>query len=172
MLEKFIPDGYAESIYQVDLPALKRQGIKGIITDLDNTLVGAGDPHANPRLLQWFEEVRAAGFGLTIVSNNHRVRVSTFADPLALPYIYRARKPFKGPFRKVLKDMKWGAKETAVIGDQLLTDVFGGNRMGLYTILVLPVNLEEESFFTKVNRKIEKWVWARLKKSGRAFPGG
>lgn len=164
LLQKLVPRLSVSTIYDIDVEHLWSSGIRGIITDLDNTLVGARDPHATPELIEWLKQVQQLGFKVVIVSNNHRARVSTFAEPLSIPFIYRAKKPTNVSFHKALKLMGIGIKQTAVIGDQMLTDVLGGNRMGLFTILVQPISVTDEGFFTKVNRRIEKLALSWMKK--------
>lgn len=164
MLSKFIPRLQISSIYDIDLHAMREQGYKGIITDLDNTLAGAREPQATPELLEWLEQLKQFGFDVVIVSNNHRPRVEKFAEPLGIPYLYRAKKPINAPFRKALELLKLPANEVMMIGDQLLTDVFGGNRMGLYTILVNPISRQDEGLTTRCNRQMEKLVLAVTKK--------
>lgn len=164
MLNKLIPRKQVNSIYEIALNELWEQGYRGIITDLDNTLVGAKAPLATPELIDWLKVVGQVGFQVVVVSNNQRTRVSKFAEPLSLPFIYRAKKPTSASFRKALHMMNLRADETVVIGDQMLTDVLGGNRMGLFTILVRPISLGDEGFFTKVNRKIEKAALTIMKR--------
>lgn len=164
MLKKLVPRQSVHTIYDIDANHLWGFGIRGIITDLDNTLVGARDPHATPELIEWLNHLQQIGFKVVIVSNNHHNRVSTFAKPLSIPFIHRAKKPTNASFHKAMKLLGTNARQTTVIGDQMLTDVLGGNRMGLYTILVQPISRKDEGFFTKVNRLIEKWALARMKK--------
>jgi uncharacterized protein len=159
LLNKLKPRQQVKSIYEIDLNGLFKQGFRGIITDLDNTLVGAKAPLATPELIDWLKVVSQIGFQVVIVSNNHRIRVSSFAEPLSLPFIYRAKKPIGASFRRALRMMNLRADQTIVIGDQMLTDVYGGNRLGLHTILVSPIALKDEGIFTKVvNRNIEKAI--------------
>ena len=166
LLKQLLPQMIVNSIYEIDLEALKNRGIKGIITDLDNTLIGAKDTQASPELEQWLRLVRESGFKVVVVSNNRRKRVSQFAEPLNLPYIYKAKKPIRMAFRRAMRIMEVLPGETVVIGDQLLTDVLGGNRMGLYTILVMPIAPRDEKWFTRVNRVIEKYARKWMKKKG------
>lgn len=166
MLKLFLPDQYVHSIYDIQLEEMKARGIKGIIADLDNTLVGAKEPLANPRLEEWFAQVKSFDMQLMIVSNNNEYRVNTFAEPLALPFISAARKPANRAFHQALKQMRLLPDETVVVGDQLLTDICGGNRLGLHTIWVQPVSLKEDGFFTRINRRVERFVLARLKRKG------
>lgn len=166
MLHKFIPRIRVDSIYHIDLDALWNSGVKGIITDLDNTLVGAKDPNATPKLIDWLKRVQTLGFQVVIVSNNNRLRVSAFADPIRLPYIWRAKKPSRRSFRKALDMMKLSPIEAVVIGDQLLTDVLGANRIGMNAILVTPIAPGDESVFTRLNRRVERYIFEKLRKRG------
>ncbi|GAA3407618.1 YqeG family HAD IIIA-type phosphatase [Paenibacillus hodogayensis] len=166
MLKKLIPQKNVRSIYEIDVQALWSAGVRGIITDLDNTLVGAKHPEATPELLVWLEALKTMGFKVVIVSNNNRLRVSRFSDPLSIPYIFRAKKPGNTAFRRALGIMELAPEQTVVIGDQMLTDVLGGNRLGLYTILVTPIAPADEGFFTKVNRRVEKAAISWMKRKG------
>lgn len=158
MLKRLIPDLFVKSIYDIDYNELQRRGVKAIITDLDNTLVESDRVDATPKLVKWLKRLQSMGFQVIIVSNNNKTRVAKFAHPLNIPYIHAARKPFHAPFRKALNQANTSVKQTVVIGDQLFTDVLGGNRLGLYTILVVPV-ARQEGFWTKVNRALEKVVF-------------
>lgn len=166
LLTKFVPRLHVDSIYDIDLLALQQAGKKGIITDLDNTLVGAAEPDATPKVASWLEQAKQLGFKVVVVSNNNAKRVERFAAPLKLPFIHRAQKPKRSSFKKALHMMKLEAQQAIVIGDQMLTDVFGGNRMGLYTILVRAISLEHEGFFTRINRRVEKMMLERMKRKG------
>lgn len=166
MLKQFIPKLRVISVLEIDLKELQKQGIRGIITDLDNTLVGATVAEAFPELIMWFEQVREMGFQLVIVSNNDEVRVSRFAKPLSIPFVHNARKPTNRAFKKALNIMQLQPNQAVVIGDQLLTDVLGGNRLGLHTILVRPIDLLGEGRMTKFNRRIEKRIVGSLRKRG------
>lgn len=164
MLRSFIPNMYVPSIYQIDLEALKQQGITSIIVDLDNTLVESTQPYAPPKLLAWLNRLHQEEFRVMIVSNNSKHRVTRFAQPLAIPYIYTARKPLSFAFRKAMQHLACRRDQIAVVGDQLLTDVLGGNRMGLFTILVVPVS-QSEGLLTRTNRWVERLIFHLLKKN-------
>ncbi len=167
LLQLMLPKETVRSIYDIDIQKLKQNGIRGIITDLDNTLVGAKVAYATPELAAWLEGVRALGFQVVVVSNNRELRVREFAEPLMLPYVYRARKPMNSSFRRALAMMSLRPEQTAVIGDQMMTDVLGGNRIGLYTILVEPIAAGDESFVTRyLNRNLERAFVSRLRKRG------
>lgn len=166
MLEWLLPHQIVKTIYEIDLDALRAEGVSGIITDLDNTLVGAREPLATPELIAWLDRVRALDFRVVIVSNNNQTRVSRFADPLGIPYIHAARKPSNRSFRKALELLGLRADQVVVVGDQMLTDVLGGKRMGLHTILVSPIAPSDEGVFTRINRRIERIALRRLRRSG------
>jgi len=170
LLELFVPDQSVRTVYDIDAKKLWNDGFRGIVTDLDNTLVGARVPLATPELVKWLDDLQDMGFKVVIVSNNYRSRVSKFADPLGLPFINSAKKPTSMPFRKALDMLGTKAEETIVIGDQLMTDVLGGNRMGLHTILVNPVARNEEGIATRlINRPLEKIALFLLRmKRGKA----
>jgi HAD superfamily phosphatase (TIGR01668 family) len=166
LLKHFLPDQHVKNIFEITPESLERKNIKGIITDLDNTLVEWDRPSATPELMQWFEEIKKHGILVTIVSNNNENRVKFFADPLGIPYIYQARKPMGRAFRRALREMDLKKEETVVIGDQLLTDVLGGNRSGFHTILVVPV-AQTDGFFTRINRTVERRILNWFRKKGQ-----
>lgn len=166
MLEQLIPYKKVETIYDIDLEALHESGIRGIITDLDNTLVGTRERDATPELIDWLSVVKERGFQIVIVSNNNKLRVSTFADPLNIPFIYRARKPLNHAFRNAQQRLGLNVEAIVVIGDQLMTDVFGANRMGMRSILVRPISPKDESPGTRINRMLERFFLKQMKKKG------
>ncbi|WP_241481653.1 YqeG family HAD IIIA-type phosphatase [Mesobacillus campisalis] len=166
VLNNFLPDQHVKSIFEITPESLKEKGVKGIITDLDNTLVEWDRPSATPDLIQWFENMKQNNILVTIVSNNNEDRVKLFADPLVTPYIYRARKPMTKAFNRAVKDMGLKKEQTVVIGDQLLTDVFGGNRGGFHTILVVPV-AKTDGLVTRFNRTVERRILNWFRKKGK-----
>ncbi|WP_027407876.1 YqeG family HAD IIIA-type phosphatase [Anoxybacillus tepidamans] len=168
MLRYFLPNEYAKSVLEITPDQLKNKGIKGIITDLDNTLVEWDRPSAPPRLVQWFEKMKQSGIQIVIVSNNNEQRVKSFAEPLEIPFIYAAKKPMTRAFLQALKEMNLKKEEVVVIGDQLLTDVLGGNRGGFHTILVVPV-AQTDGFWTRFNRKIERKLLHMMKRKGMVY---
>ena len=134
MLERFFPDEYVDSAYGIPFEELYRKGYRGIIFDVDNTLVPHGAP-ADARSIGLFERLRAMGFSTCILSNNKEPRVAPFAGQVKSPYIFKGGKPsVKGT----------GRENTLFIGDQLFTDVWGARRTGLYSILTKPMDPHEE----------------------------
>ncbi|WP_066372041.1 YqeG family HAD IIIA-type phosphatase [Neobacillus fumarioli] len=165
MLEIFLPNEHVKSIFDITPEQLKSKGIKGIITDLDNTLVEWDRPNATPKLISWFEELKKHNILVTIVSNNNEARVKAFAAPLQIPFIFMAKKPMTKAFKRALRQMGIKKEEAVVIGDQLMTDVLGGNLSGFHTILVVPVS-QSDGFMTKFNRLLERRILNWLRKKG------
>jgi hypothetical protein len=163
LLKAFVPDLYLDSIYDINLKKLRDDGLNGIIVDLDNTLVESTQPHATEKLNDRLKKVKKSNFKVMIVSNNTKLRVSKFSKPLDIPYIHTAKKPLNRAFKKALRTLEAEPHETIVIGDQLLTDVLGGNRMGLYIVLVVPIS-DRDNIFTRFNRRIERFIFRRLEK--------
>lgn len=149
------PDLYLSNIFEIDADHLMSLGIKGIITDMDNTLVPWSDRTVYPRLAEFFVALKKKGFKLFIVSNNSKDRGGQLARELDIPAIWYAVKPRRRAFRKALNEMQLLPGEVAVVGDQIFTDVLGGNRLGLYTIHVDPIS-EKEFIWTKLMRMLEK----------------
>ncbi|WP_100488660.1 YqeG family HAD IIIA-type phosphatase [Sporolactobacillus pectinivorans] len=165
MLKKFLPDEHVESILDIQPEMLKKKGIKGLITDLDNTLVAWNEAHMTPRLARWFDSLRNADISVMIVSNNNERRVKTFSAPAKIPYICRARKPLAHGFKRAIREMNLNKDEIVVVGDQIVTDVLGGNQFGLHTILVVPV-ASNDAWFTKINRTVERIILSQMRRRG------
>ncbi|MBB6282939.1 YqeG family HAD IIIA-type phosphatase [Geobacillus subterraneus] len=168
MLHYFLPSQFAKRVIDITPDELKEKGVKGIITDLDNTLVEWDRPGATPELAAWFEAIKQAGIKVVIVSNNNKRRVQSFAEPLGIPFIFEARKPLTRAFLQALEMMGLKKEEVVVIGDQLLTDVLGGNRLGLNTILVVPI-AQTDGLWTRFNRKIERKILHVMRKKGMIY---
>lgn len=157
------PDLYVESVYDIDFAALKKRGIDNIITDLDNTLVPWIEKDVNPRLMQWVGSLKSGGFRVCLVSNATESRVESFRQSMSVPGISKAGKPRNGAFLQALEILGAKPYNTAVIGDQIFTDVLGGNRLGLYTILVVPIS-QKEFIGTRLVRMVERFVLRRISK--------
>ena len=143
MLERFFPDEYVDSAYGIPFEELYRKGYRGIIFDVDNTLVPHGAP-ADARSIGLFERLRAMGFSTCILSNNKEPRVAPFAGQVKSPYIFKGGKPSVKGYERAMEVMGTGRENTLFIGDQLFTDVWGANRAGMYSILVKPMDPHEE----------------------------
>lgn len=163
MFDKLYPDLYVQSVVEIPLENLAERNIKAFIFDLDNTITEWNSNIVNQEVLDWFITIKERGFQACILSNNGEQRVVGVAQRLGIPFIHRAAKPRRGSFYKAVKLMGVSARETAVIGDQIFTDVLGGNRAGLFTILVVPL-ARKEFMGTKISRAMEHFVLRRLTK--------
>jgi uncharacterized protein len=172
-LDALRPDRYYESLISVDLADLARRGLEGLIVDLDNTMVPRKGRDCTDELLSWLETAREAGLAVCIVSNNWKSRVGGIATRLGLPMVARATKPRARAFLLGMEALGTGREQTAVIGDQMFTDVLGGNRLGLYTILVKPLPGRELPH-TVVLRRVERYLirhWVRDERLRLEPPG-
>ena len=136
---------------------LKKHGIKGLILDVDNTLALHDNPVPADGITEWLENMRNNGIKLIIVSNNHDERVKHFAAPLGLDYVCDGGKPLKRGYTAAMKKMRLAASETAAVGDQLFTDVWGANHSRIKMIYVQPMEPEPKSKrFIRFKRVLEK----------------
>ncbi|WP_053959242.1 YqeG family HAD IIIA-type phosphatase [Sulfobacillus thermosulfidooxidans] len=160
MIKLLQPRLFLTSIFDLDLARLHDRGVRGLIMDLDNTLVGWNRPDLSQELKMWFQDVRAHGFKMCIVSNNMTERVEQFAEKVGVMAIPKAAKPRRRSFRLAMRKMGTTRHNTAVIGDQVFTDILGGNRLRLFTILVHPIDTHEY-WTTRLVRKLERYVVRR-----------
>lgn len=168
MLKKFLPSEFVTDVFQLRAEDLKKRGIKAVITDLDNTLVAWDQSNATAEIIEWLTSLREAGIKVTIVSNNNELRVKAFSEPIEMPFISKANKPLGSAFRRAMRLMQTKKEETVVVGDQLLTDIFGGNRQGIHTILVIPVATNDAKI-TSFNRNLERFIMNKLRKKGLIY---
>ena len=143
MLQIFYPTECADSTYEIPFEQWYEKGCRGVIFDVDNTLVPHDAP-ATEEAKQLFDNLRAMGFDTCLTSNNKEPRVKAFAEQVGSKYIYKAGKPGRGGYILAMKKMGTDRNTTLFVGDQLFTDVFGANRTGIKTILVKPMNPKEE----------------------------
>lgn len=169
MLSRLRPQLFLESVHQIDLRLLRRHGIRGVILDLDNTLAGWRAPHPTSDVLRWLKRLHGAGVRAVILSNNRTKRVERFASDCSIPFIPNAGKPRARNFKRAIELLGTSVRDTAVIGDQVFTDILGGNRLGLFTILVSPVN-REEFIGTKAVRRVEGVVLRHFGRRGLRTP--
>lgn len=171
MLQCFYPDKYITSTYRIDFDRLYRQGYRGIIFDIDNTLVEHGAP-ADERSVALFARLKELGFRIVLLSNNKEPRVKLFNDAVHVQYIFKAGKPGKEGYQQAMQMMETSKEHTLFIGDQLFTDVWGAKRSGIYSILVQPIAKHEEIQIV-LKRYLERIVLASYrrvcKKQGRTF---
>ena len=162
MRNNLIPQIHINSPYELDIEILKKNYIEGIIIDIDNTLVPWSEKYADQRVIDLVNMLIKEGYKLCILSNGTKNRVSVFNKDLKLPAVHNAAKPSRAAFNKALGFLGTKPQNTAVIGDQIFTDILGGNRLGLFTILVVPQS-SKEFLWTRFVRQIEKLVLKRYK---------
>lgn len=149
------PDYFVGSVRELSPEFLLEHGCNTIIFDIDNTLVSHDTPHPTQEVINFLRNFSKSGIKIALVSNNSKERVETFSRDLHIFYLPRAYKPFKRGLKRVLRELEAVPGETALAGDQLFTDIWGGNRMGFYTILVTPIK-ENETWFVALKRRFEK----------------
>ena len=157
MLRWLRPSAQVPTVYDIDLIALRARGIRWVILDLDNTIVPWGAHEVSPRLSVWIAAAQDADLRLCIVSTNMGNRVMSIAERLGLPIVVGALKPRRRALRRALTVMGTTPEATALVGDQLLTDILGGNRLGLHTILVRPQG-RREFMLTRLVRLMERFL--------------
>jgi HAD superfamily phosphatase (TIGR01668 family) len=163
-LTKFIPNEFHESVYDIDFEALKEQGIQCVLSDLDNTLISYDEALPTKENLALFDKLKDLGMELALVSNNVPARLETYTKELTIKGYANARKPLNIGLKRALKNMEqtYNKDQIVVIGDQLLTDVWGANRLKAYSILVNPIKRKTEKWYTKMNRKTEEKLLQRM----------
>ena len=156
MLKQFYPREWVDSIYQIPWDLWYEKGMRGVIFDIDNTLVPHGEP-ADEQVMELFAKLHGMGWKTYLLSNNKEPRVASFAARVDSPYIYKSGKPAVKNYRKAVEAMGTSLGTTLFVGDQLFTDVYGANRAGIYGILVKPINPKEEIQIV-LKRYLEKAV--------------
>ena len=162
-MEKFIPDMYQKSIYHIDYDKLKEDGIKCLLFDLDNTCVPFKDTEPNKKLIDLFETLKDMDFKVIIFSNATKKRLTPFKNGLGVDCSASSKKPNTKKLLQVLKVLGYELSDTAIIGDQLYTDILCGNRAGIKTILVNPMS-KEDFFLTKISRYLENKQFKKMAK--------
>ena len=168
-MENFIPDIYQKNIYDIDYHKLKKRGIKCLLFDLDNTLVPVKTDTPTKKVKELFHFLET-DFKVIIISNSNRKRLIPFKEGLNVDVAASAHKPFKKKYLKIIATYKFKEHEIAAIGDQLLTDIYGANKIGITSILISPIG-EYEKFGTKINRFFEKFLYRRLKRKNILIKG-
>ena len=165
MFDRFFPDRYVASTYVIDFEKLYEEGYRGLIFDIDNTLVPHGAP-ADARAIALFDRLKKIGFKCCLISNNQEPRVKMFNEPIQVDY---AHKPSTKNYRKAMEIMGTDETNSVFIGDQLFTDVWGAKRTGISNILVKPIHPKEEIqiVLKRYLEKIVLYFYARSKKQAK-----
>jgi hypothetical protein len=166
MLKFFWPDLYIKDIYQLDLNFIKSKKIKGLLIDLDNTMLPWNNNHVDDKLRNWVQTCKDEGIALCIISNNKARRINFCSERLDIPAVTGAVKPGKAAFLRGLKILGIKPDQAAVVGDQIFTDIFGAKRLGMFAILVKPIS-DREFFWTRLMRRFERIVLRIMEKNTR-----
>lgn len=163
MFEMFYPHKVAANVFELDEKFYVSNNIKGVIFDIDNTLVTADTVTPPKEILEYFAFLENLGIKIAIVSNNYKERVESFCKDLPYIYVARAWKPFKKNLRMVQKEFGLKPEEICLVGDQIFTDIYGGLRMKFYTVLVTAVGANETKFvaFKRIFEKAVMKEYAR-----------
>ena len=156
MLKRFYPDREADTAYAIDYETLYRQGYRGIIFDVDNTLVPHGAP-ADERAMALFHRLHGMGYQTVLLSNNKEPRVKSFSDAVGSRYIFKAGKPGTLGYERAIKMLGTTPETTVFVGDQLFTDVWGAKNAGILNYLVKPIHPKEEIQIV-LKRRLERIV--------------
>ena len=159
-MDKFIPDIYNQSIYTINYAKLKKNGIKCILLDLDNTIAPYKTKEPDKKLKELIASLER-DFKIIILSNGTKRRVRPFKEKLNVDSAHSSKKPFKGKYKKIKELYKFEENEIACIGDQLITDIYGANNMGFTSILVNRIS-SYEPIGTRINRFFERFILRRL----------
>ena len=161
MFDKFVPDMYFKSIYTIDYKGLKKKKVKCLIFDLNNTIAPLTLNKPNKKIMDLFEELKDMKFKLYIVSNSSKKRVEPFKNYLGVDSSYLSFKPSLKKLKKIYEINKFKDNEIAVIGDEIMTDIWSANRMNFISILVNPIGTKEY-VSTKIGRVFENFIINKL----------
>ncbi len=169
-MEQYLPDIYQKSIYTIDYTKLLNRGIKCILFDLDNTIVSPYNAEPTKKTKNLFTSLKQKGFKIFIFTNSPKIRLKVFKKFFGVNGVANAHKPFTGKLRKLLKEYGYAENEVALVGDQLMTDIKVGNKVGITTILVTPIS-NKDFIITKINRFFERKKIEKLKSRDLFWPG-
>ena len=157
------PNAYFEKVEDITIQFLIKNKIKALILDVDNTLIDKTEKLSQD-IIDWAKNLKGQGVKLYILSNtNRKKKVEKIAEKLEIPFHYFGMKPLKRGFNKVKKELKEESSRIAVVGDQIFTDIIGGNRSKMFTILVDPI-AEKDIWITRIKRPIENAIKNKYKK--------
>ena len=165
----FSPDWYFTTFDEVTPEFLLSNGIRALILDIDNTLAPYEEPDPNPRVLAWFDALKAAGIKAAFVSNNEHERVERFNRPIGIPTYPKGKKPLKKYMRRALDELGATPDTAAILGDQIFTDVWAGRNVKIRCIIVPPIK-DKTDAFTRFKRLLEKPIlryYRKRKKEGK-----
>lgn len=156
MFSSIAPHVCIERIEELTLQRLHELAIESLLIDVDCTLKRYHAEEVTPEVAAWLERLRGANIGVCLVSNGRGKRIGRFAERLGLPYVAKALKPLPRGCRAAMRKMNFEPRQTAMVGDQLFADIMAGRFAGLTTILVRPLHAEDEPWFARMKRPVER----------------
>ena len=157
------PNEYLNSVKDISIELLEKNNIKGLILDVDNTLINL-DRKMPAGVSDWAKDLKNKGIKICILSNSNKIeKVSAVAKIIGVPYIFFGKKPLKAGFLRAKEILKLDNKNIAVVGDQIFTDIVGANRCNMFSILVKPIE-EKDYLLTRIKRPIEKLIINKYEK--------
>lgn len=163
-IENYKPDFAVEATYDLTVADLKKQGIKAVLVDLDNTLIAWNNPDGTPELRAWLDEMTEADIPVVVVSNNKHERVERAVANFHVDFVSRAMKPFTKGINEAIERYHFNRDEVVMVGDQLMTDIRASHRAGIRSILVKPL-VQSDAWVTKFNRWRERRMWKKIEKA-------
>ncbi|MDR3182157.1 MAG: YqeG family HAD IIIA-type phosphatase [Planctomycetaceae bacterium] len=154
----FTPDLYLPSIADLTPELLQKYGIRSLLLDVDSTLKRYTSNVLEPEAVHWLETMKRAEIGLCILSNGKARRIKPIADIIQVPFVAPALKPLPFGCKTALKEMHFDRKATAIAGDQVFADILAGKLAGIFTVLIKAIHPEEEHWYTRMKRPLEKLV--------------
>lgn len=167
-MKNFYPDRYFDKKEDIPFKEYYKQGYRSVIFDIDNTLVPHDAP-ADEKAVAFIRELKEIGFRICLLSNNDEKRVASFNEAVQVQYIYKANKPFQSGYRRAMEILGTGREDTMFVGDQIFTDVWGAKRLGIFSILLDPIDAREEIqiILKRIPETYFKWNYRRRKRLGR-----
>ena len=158
------PNAHFNNVREITINFLQNNKINALILDVDNTLIDY-DKNLPQETIEWAQNLKSNNIKLYILSNtNKKEKVRTVAEKLETEYIYFAKKPLKRGFKKVQEKLQEKSENIAVVGDQIFTDIVGGNRCKMFTILVEPI-AEKDIWITMLKRPLENAIKSKYHKN-------
>ena len=152
------PNLILDSVQDITPELLQAHGLRSLLLDVDSTLKRYRTTEIPAETAQWVESLQAAGIQFCILSNGRKHRIRPIAEQIQVPFIAPAMKPTPFGCRTAIKTLGFDPKSTAMVGDQIFADILAGKFAKIFTILVMPIHPEEEHWYTRMKRPMEKWV--------------
>ena len=161
MLERLYPDKHVKKVEDINYQELKEKNIKAIFLDIDNTIINY-ERIMQPTVKEWIAKAKEFGIDICLLSNNTQKKVEEIANQVNVKFVYSSGKPGRKGYLRAMELLNVKNNEVAVVGDQIFTDVYGGNRLNMHTILVEPIEIKD-IWITKIKRPLENMVLTKYK---------